>query len=211
MDAFKKLSFDLSDIAQAFDLSDQNDCQHLNEWLNASYTLNDIENSIFQSTYKTVVEAGDSWNEEELRVRLIGAAFMIANIEITDKVRLFYERPISAIVKEYKLSVICDCLIASSRLKTPVKPYFFLQELKKAKGEKKDPEAQMLTAMLIAQQLNQDEKPIYGSYLLGTSWRFTSLIGNKYCVSKKYESANIEDFKQIIFILKKLKEIIINR
>jgi hypothetical protein len=51
---------------------------------------------------------------------------------------------------------------------TPDSPYFFLQEFKKKRGENRndkpfDPEAQMLKAMLIAQNLNNDGKIIYGA------------------------------------------------
>jgi hypothetical protein len=211
MEDKKKLPVDLAAIAQIFDIKDQKSCNHLDEWLKAKYELSDFEKAIFQNTYTTIVESGDSWNEEELRVRLIGSVFLMADIEVPDKVRLFYERPLSAVLHDYKLSVICDCLVASSRLKAPVSPYFFLQELKKAKGEKKDPEAQMLMAMLIAQDLNNDKKPIYGSYLLGTSWRFTTLIDKNYCVSRKFEATHEQDLLQIIYILKKLKELIVNR
>jgi hypothetical protein len=206
-----KIKVDLAEIAQVFDINDQATCQHLNDWLDASIVLNDLEQKIFDVTYKNIVDLGDSWNEEELRVRLIGNLFLIADIEYLNKVRLFYERPLAATMNGYELSVICDCLVASARLKAPVAPYFFLQELKKAKGEKKDPEAQMLIAMLIAQHLNKDNKPIYGSYLLGTSWRFTTLVGNDYCVSRKFEAANENDFLKIVAMLRKLKTLIINR
>jgi hypothetical protein len=207
----KKIKVDLAEIAQVFDINDQSTCQHLMDWLDASIVLNDLEQKIFDITYKNIVELGDSWNEEELRVRLIGNLFLIADVEHLNKVRLFYERPLAAVINGYELSVICDCLVASARLKAPVAPYFFLQELKKAKGEKKDPEAQMLIAMLIAQHVNKDSKPIYGSYLLGTSWRFTTLVGNDYCVSRKFEAANENDFLKIVAILRKLKTLIINR
>jgi hypothetical protein len=93
----------------------------------------------------------------------------------------------------------------------PTKPYFFLQEFKKAKGEKKDPEAQMLTAMIIAQHLNKDQKPIYGSYLIGSGWRFATLIGNHYCLSRKFEAENKKDLIHILFILKQIKQIVLNR
>lgn len=206
-----KIKVDLAEIAQVFDINEQTTCQQLTDWLDASIVLNDLEQRIFDITYKNIVDLGDSWNEEELRVRLIGNLFLIVDIEHLNKVRLFYERSLTAVVNGYDLSVICDCLVASARLKAPVAPYFFLQELKKAKGEKKDPEAQMLIAMLIAQHLNNDNKPIYGSYLLGTSWRFTTLVANDYCVSRKFEAANENDFLKIVAILRKLKTLIINR
>jgi hypothetical protein len=109
------------------------------------------------------------------------------------------------------LSVICDCLVATPLVKAPDMPYFFLQEFKKSKGEKKDPEAQMLIAMLIAQAKNNDEKPIYGGYLIGTGWHFTTLIGKDYCVSKKYEASTKEHLLGIICALKNLKQLILNR
>jgi hypothetical protein len=93
----------------------------------------------------------------------------------------------------------------------PTKPYFFLQEFKKAKGEKKDPEAQMLTAMIIAQHLNHDQKPIYGSYLIGSGWRFAVLVGNDYCLSRKFDAENKKDLIQILFVLKQIKQIMLNR
>jgi hypothetical protein len=90
-------------------------------------------------------------------------------------------------------------------------PYFFLQEFKKAKGEKRDPEAQMLSAMLIAQEKNNDGKPIYGAYMIGTGFHFTTLIGKNYCVSDKYDAVFKGHLPQIVFILRKLKELILNR
>ncbi len=92
-------------------------------------------------------------NKEEIKIRLIAPLFEIANIDIANQIRFFYERPLYSEINEYSISVICDCMVsASSIFKTPTHSYFFLQEFKKAKGEKKDPEAQMLLAMLAAQK-----------------------------------------------------------
>ncbi|MEN9611880.1 MAG: hypothetical protein RLZZ628_2694 [Bacteroidota bacterium] len=55
-------------------------------------------------------------------------------------------------------------------LNTPTKPYFFMQEFKKGKKSVDDAEGQMLVAMLIAQTLNADKKPVYG-WLLDTGKR----------------------------------------
>jgi hypothetical protein len=66
-------------------------------------------------------------------------------------------------------------------------------------------------AQTTCQHVNKDSKPIYGSYLLGTSWRFTTLLGNDYCVSRKFEAANENDFLKIVAMLRKLKALIINR
>ena len=211
MESVKKLPFELVEIATVFNLKQNRNCEHLNEWLKAHYTFNEIEQSILKTTFDRISVAGNYWNEEELRVRLIGSLFYVADIEKPDEVCLFYERPLSATINNHLLSVVCDCFVASSLFNAPVHPYFFLQELKKAKGEKKDPEAQMLVAMLIAQHLNNDDKPIYGGYLIGTNWWFSTLIGNQYCLSRQFTLSQKIDFEHTASILRKLKELILNR
>jgi hypothetical protein len=67
-----KLKVDLAEIAQVFDINDQSTCQHLKDWLDASIVLNDLEQRIFDITYKNIVDLGDSWNEAELRQLFIG-------------------------------------------------------------------------------------------------------------------------------------------
>ena len=148
METVKKIPFDLVEIAKAFNIKQNRNSKHLNEWLTAQYTFNEIEQSILDNTFERITIAGNYWNEEELRVRVIGSLFYVADIEKPDDICLFYERPLSATINNHYLSVVCDCFVASSIFNAPVHPYFFLQELKKAKGEKKDPEAQMLTAMI---------------------------------------------------------------
>jgi hypothetical protein len=211
MEIIKKLPFNLVEIAQVFNIKQNQQCTHLDEWLSANYTFNEIEQSILKNTFERVVVAGNYWNEEELRIRVVGSLFYVADIEQSSDICLFYERALSATMNNHLLSVVCDCLVASSIFNAPVHPYFFLQELKKAKGEKKDPEAQMLVAMLIAQHLNNDDKPIYGGYLIGTNWWFSTLIGNQYCLSRQFSLSQKDDFQHVASILRKLKELILNR
>lgn len=52
---------------------------------------------------------------------------------------------------------------------------------------------------------------IYGGYLIGTNWWFATLIDNKYCLSRQYSLSQRHDFDQVAFILRKLKELILNR
>jgi hypothetical protein len=142
-------------------------------------------------------------------MHFLSFVFSFANIEISDKVKLFYERPIAATVQGKPLLVICDALLASYQgFNTPQKPYFFLQEFKKNKKSQDDAEGQMLVAMLIAQQLNEGENPIYGCYLHGKDWCFTTLYKNEYCFSKSYDATEPQELAQIIHILTNIKNII---
>ena len=65
--------------------------------------------------------------------------------------------------------------------------------------------------MLIAQKLNDNKKILYGSYLFGSRWRFCTLNDKNYCQSREYNADEREDLMQIVFILRKLKELILNR
>jgi hypothetical protein len=207
----KNFNFDLVEISNYFNLTENLNNSHLNEWLGAVFQLDDFEMRVFNDLHEEICRTGEYMNEEELKTKMVGLIFYIAKVQETRKIDVFYERTMSGLIKEASLSVICDCLVAMPRINNPNIPYFFLQEFKKSKGEKKDPEAQMLIAMLIAQHKNNDNKPIYGGYLIGTGWHFTTLIDNDYCVSKKYEATTKEHLLGIIYALKSLKQLILKR
>lgn len=65
--------------------------------------------------------------------------------------------------------------------------------------------------MLIAQHNNADNKPIYGGFLVGRSWCFTTLIGKRYCLSRQFDATVKKDLFQIVYILRALKALILNR
>ena len=208
----ENLCFDLDLIADAFDIQRVEKCEHLDSWMAATYDLTDSENEIIDQLHADMSDFGDYLNEEELKIQFVGSAFLVARVNVPHKIRVFYERGMSATVNNYELSVISDCLIASpKRFNAPQRPYFFLQEFKKGKGEKVDPEAQMMVAMLIAQEKNQDNYPIYGGYLVGRNWIFTTLLGNNYCVSRQFDATKRADICQIIFNLRQIKAIVLKR
>ncbi len=208
----KKLEYDLDQIADAFDIQRVTHCEHIEEWMSSAYNLTPTETEILNDSLIEMQKVGDYWNEEELKIQFVGLAFYIAKVNVDNKIRVFYERPLSADIDGYKLGVIADCMVASPKqFSTPQHPYFFLQEFKKGKGEKNDPEAQMLTAMLIAQHKNNDNKPVYGGYLIGKNWVFTTLIGKNYCTSRQFDASQKHDILQIIFNLRHLKTVILER
>ena len=207
-----KLGYDPSDIALAYNLQVNASCDFLNDWISATYTFNDFEQTFFERIYKDAHVDAAYWNEEELKIKMVGLLFSLADVEVFGKAKVFYERPLSKTVGEHHLAVICDCLVATPLpFNKPTKPYFVLQEFKKKRGEKNDPEGQLLTAMLIAQAQNQDNKPIYGGYLFGSLWNFATLLDNQYCVSREFNATRRDDLLHIIHILRKIKEIILNR
>ena len=208
----KNFGYDLSLIIKTFGVKVTKTNPILTDWLLANYELNPFEQTNFDELYADAEEDGGYWNEEELKINFIGAAFRLAKINTKDRIKVFYERPLAGMVKGHSLSVVTDCLVATPLpFNTPDHPYFFLQEFKKRKGDKNDPEAQMLVAMLIAQEINKDDKPLFGGYLIGQNWNFTLFHNNTYCQSRQYDSTRREDLLHIIFIIRKLKELILNR
>jgi hypothetical protein len=210
-----RIGYDPADIAVDFGLTVNENCTHLQDWLLATGELSLLEQANFDELYADALEDGGYLNEEELKIKVMGALFRIANVEVKKRIKVFYERPLSGIVKGQRVSVITDCLVATPLpFNKPTHPYFFLQEFKKKHGEKNDrnvelPEGQLMTAMLIAQEKNADGRPLYGGYLFGTVWNFSTLVDSDYCVSREYNITRRDDLLQMVYILRKLKELIL--
>ena len=126
----KKIGFDLSLITKAFSLKVTKKTPELDIWLNANdYVLTPFQTELFNTIYEEVSEDGGYWNEEELKVQFVSMIFRAADVAVRDKIKIFYERSLSATVNGYDLSVVSDCLIATPLpFNTPDVPYFFLQE-----------------------------------------------------------------------------------
>jgi predicted house-cleaning noncanonical NTP pyrophosphatase (MazG superfamily) len=209
MEPRKKIDFDLGQISQAFQLTVARESPELNQWLASTSTLTEVQAELLDQLHEEVKEDGGYWNEEELKVQFVGLILRIADVVVKNKLKVFYERPLAATVNGYALSVVSDCLMAAPLpFNTPAAPFFFLQEFKKKRGEKKDPEAQMLIAMLIAQALNPSGQILYGGYLIGPNWHFATLNGQYYTTSRQYDATNRDDLYQIVYIIRQLRELV---
>ena len=211
MDNHKKLKYDIEDVLDAFSLErNVGECAELNTLLQVDSNT-PISNASFLEQKRILLQQeGDFWNEEELKMKFLSHIFEIADIEVANKIKTFYERPLSDVIDGYKLNVVCDMLIASPMgIGKPKKPYFFLQEFKKSKNAI-DAEGQVLTAMLIPQHQNNNNNPIYGCWLQGKMWNFCTLNHKKFCVSRSYDASQKPDLQNIILILKQLRVVILS-
>ncbi len=131
--------------------------------------------------------------------------------------KTFFERSLNGTVNSHRISVVVDCMVASAKNSgRPAVPYFFLQDgpssrFKRSKGDTHDAEGQMLAAMILAQDMNHDGHPLYGCWVQGKNWYFTVLNGVEYCVSRQFDATREPDLLQIVFILRKLKTLILAR
>ena len=205
--------YNVSEVIDRFEINKVFDCQILKNWVNTPIdTLKPAYTEVLDEARQQLEIKWDEWNEEELKMNFISLVILFAQIEVPKRVNTYYERRLSGEVQETSISVIVDCMIASPTFSgMPKVPYFFLQEFKRSLGDSHDPEGQMLAAMILTQSLNNDQKPLYGCWIQGAIWRFTTLIKNEYCVSKTFDATDADDLLKIVFILRELKMLILNR
>ena len=203
---------DSSNVLTTFALEIVRECQHLTDWQNTTGFLEPYEKQWLAVVREDLVDSWNLWNEEELKMQAVSSIMRAAHLEVQKKIRTFYERPMSGTLLGIALNVNCDCFVATpDEGGKPIMPYFFFQEFKRTKGDKNDPEAQMLVAMLLAQKKNNDQKPIYGAWLQGRIWNFTVLNEKEYCTGRAYDATDENQLFQIVYILQKLKTLILNR
>jgi hypothetical protein len=207
--ASNPLKYDANHIIGVHDLERNRKCEILDHLLLATGAIEPKYAELLEIHRENLEIYGEYWNEEELKMNFLAILFYIAQLREIKKIDIFYERTLSWEFNGKTEKVICDCLLAKPfGIYAPEIPYFFLQEFKKQK-QNEDAEGQMLLAMLIAQQENNNGKPIYGCYLQGKFWVFTSLHDKNYCVSRAYDATQTADLYQIIFMLRALKQVIL--
>jgi hypothetical protein len=61
--------------------------------------------------------------------------------------------------------------------------------------------------MLVAKELNNNQRPIYGVYVVGRNWFFMVLQDKEYVITKAYQAVD-DDIYDILKLLKHLKSLI---
>lgn len=157
------------------------------------------------------------WNEMELREKFISAVIELVDFDLYDlQIAAFSEREMKATYHNAVLQGKVEWMVARG-IYAPNQPFFFIHEYKKEKDASNDPLGQLLVTLWAAQLLNQQAPkstlfnphpisfvhiPLYGIYIVGRLWFFVRLIDHQYCVSKAY---NTEEMEDLVFILKMLK------
>ncbi len=180
----------------------------LNNWIEGKKDaeIDNVEKVVLTKLKKSLNFNIRSWNEQELAEYFIGP--MLALIEFnTPKFKIFSNRRISATIEGFELYGEPDALIATGRY-SPKRPFFCLNEYKRQEENRGDAAGQALAAMLVAQEQNKNDKPVYGIYVVGKYWHFMILKDKQYAISKSY-AADDEEIFDIYKILKALKNIII--
>lgn len=209
--------YDIFEVIDRFSIEKIRQCSILEHWISAQSELTSFEKELSEKARAELEIKWDEWNEEELKMNFIGLILFTAHLDVPKKIRTFYERKLTGKVNDILISVTVDCMIASPMNSgRPKSPYFFLQEFKRSLGDNHErnvapPGGQMLAAMILAQELNQDHKPLYGCWVQGKNWNFTVLHGKEYCVSTQFDATKSDDLLQIVYVLRKLKDLILSR
>jgi hypothetical protein len=178
----------------------------MNDWLSAKSELNNFDMTLLKESQLNLLENVDSWNEEELKMNFISFVIYLAHYD--KPIRAYYDREISVKIGEHTLLCKADMLLSSGIREKIKTPYFFLHEYKREQKYSGDPIGQMLGGMLIGQAKNNNGKPMYGCYVQGRFWFFSILDDKQYVISQSFDAASLEGAKQIIMILRKMKELI---
>jgi hypothetical protein len=195
----------LTTLEDAFGLKQIWNSDLLQQWENYKTEITEIEKNNLLYIQKALILGGRAWNEVELENKFISPLIVTARID-DEKIGYFLERPLSGIVGEYELSGTVDGMIATG-FREPKLPYFCLHEYKRSLENQGTPDAQVLVAMLVTREQNQNKLPIYGLFVVGLDWYFVVLTGNEYCISKTYHADDDEIFT-IFKMVKSLKQII---
>jgi len=194
-------------LERKFGLVQVRQLERLTKWITdaRAYNITEFENELLLKLQDTLIYRVDDWNEQELIEHFIAPLLSMVNFN-AEKYGMFSWRALSATIGEYILTGNPDAIIAKGR-REPEIPYFCFHEYKKEIETKGEPFGQCLAAMMVAQELNNNQRPIYGLVVKGEKWQFMLLQGKEYAISNSYKSTD-EELYDIVKLLKHLKTII---
>jgi hypothetical protein len=195
-------SWDSQTLRETFGLQMTEALPALTTWINVSENITENELFALAQLRRELLAFDEFWNKEELKMNFIAPLMRLLEFGIERKYNIFYQRFLSTNLPNIEIGGEITLQIASG-WESPIMSYFFLHQYKEEE-ERRDLRAQLLAAMLVAQAQNDVEKPIYGVYLIGASWRFVVLMGKEYAV-KRFDATEEDDLLKIFQMLKWIK------
>ena len=192
----------LEKIEDTFGLQQVRELPSLTQLLSFDYQANEFETQYLNDLRDSYYLGGDDWNEVELENKFISPLIVFSKIS-NERFSYFLERDLNVTIEEHELYGRIDGMIASG-FRSPKIPYFCLTEYKRQTDPNGDPRGQVLIAMLAAQKMNNNQKPIFGCFVIGRSWYFVVLENTNYAISNVFTATDEEIF-DIFRILKGLR------
>ena len=196
------------EVSDEFGLTRQRTLPFLESLKTMTLPLDNGHRPTIESFKLELFDYVDSWNEDEYKFFFISPFFKLVNF-LSPYYKAFTQRPLSVkYANDTKITSGNVEFMLAKGIQNPKKPHFFLHEYKPEKKRDNDPLGQLLIAMVAAQKVNLDEKPIYGVYINGRNWFFVVLDGADYAVSNPYvvTSDDIFDLFAVLLYIKNLME-----
>jgi hypothetical protein len=205
------------ELEKLFDIEKSIEQNIFDNWFDNNIFLDDDTINYLLSLIEKNIKLIDEYNEEDLKVKMIIPILnRIEFLSYEQKFRDFYELPMTYKTDKFIFSGTTDFVISKGLIKSE-KPYFFIQEFKRAE-EFSNPRPQLLAELISAVELN-NWRTIKGAYIVGSIWRFVILekLGDnryQYYVSQNFDSTKIEDlkdiYKNLVFVKNEIIEMIKN-
>jgi hypothetical protein len=164
----------IAEVEDTFHINHRKHHERLTQWLNETVAPSPAKENLLMRLREQLEDHVWDWNEWELKGKFIFPLLLAVNFD-EEHYQSFMEREISVEIDNDTLSGIVDFLVATGK-RYPKHPYFFIHEFKKEHDSSGEPLGQLLIAMVAAQKLNNDFKPIYGCYVMGRLWFFVVLV-----------------------------------
>ena len=181
------------------------------DWLNAETILTETEQAIFSRLCLRAKKEILGWQEEDLKMKFIAPILELAQLIENEHFQSYFEKTVSATIDGVFLKTKTDFMLAKGILDKPQQPYFHFQEYKPHKKPVGDSMAQLLEALLIAQEINQHKFAMYGCEVMGKQWSLVIYHDRTYCLSKSYDCTEPDDLLKIIAMLRYVKQLVITQ
>jgi hypothetical protein len=199
----KFTDWNLQRLNKRFGLRQNKNSVLLQEWLEGDAEMSDFEQKYLEKLRQNLNFRIDYFNEQELIMKAISPMVTLVNFD-TDYFSAFSERRFTGVIDGEEMIGEPDLIIAEGS-QEPESMFFCLHEYKKSIDSSGDSVGQCLAAMMVAQELNDNDIPIYGCSVLGDKWRFIILKDKEYAISEVFIETQDEIF-EIFRILKILKQ-----
>ena len=208
----KKKQYTEAELINLFNLTritGENMTPLMQKWLSFESPIFNVgEQYNFDEALERAQQSIGGWNEADLKMKFISDIIPLGYLKDNKQFLTYYEKSLSGEIDGIKLSVKSDFMVAKGILNLHQNPYFHFHEYKPQVNPTGEPMAQLLEAMLLAQEKNKNGKPIYGAEIIGQYWKFVIMQGREYCISPAYDSIKKTELLDIIAILRKFRHIL---
>jgi hypothetical protein len=202
-----------NDLENFLEIKQKFDRKRFDFWFNSKIDVSENDIKFLENLIDENLDLISIYHEEDLKINFIAPLLKRVNFFILDKeIRNFYDEKLFYKTDNFIFKGEAD-FIVSKGIRKAEKPYFFIQEFKRAE-DYSNPRPQLLAEMVAGLEISKFLE-INGAYVIGENWNFVILekISENnyiYFISRTFNSSNILDlkeiFKNLLFIKNQILE-----